>query len=283
MSGIVRADAPAAFYEGTRTLVNIPGIRDPQLLARFEYLATSARLIELHINPVRGNFDADHMGRVHQHLFKDVYAWAGQYRADHPGFFGVVSPKLQVGLALRVYLERGGFEPRDKEQFVERFATLADRLHSAQPFAFGSHRVVTVFGAQLANVSGYHLDHSRVQPQHLAWAKALGQADDLTGWRTILRSMAVPLRAREFTLALNRGDPTGAIRRHPELGEAFKSLQLAREQLGPAVDQSDSLAQRRYQAVRKSLEQRLEKGLMPQEATERQVQRLLWSEKALQR
>lgn len=43
------------------------------------------------MNPVPGNFDAEHLERIHKYLFRDVYEWAGQFRkvplakADHVG------------------------------------------------------------------------------------------------------------------------------------------------------------------------------------------------------
>jgi cell filamentation protein len=68
-------------YPGTDTLRNLAGIRDPQELAIFEAEATLRRSLELSQRPVHGNFDTARLIKaVHQHLFQDVYPWAGRFR-----------------------------------------------------------------------------------------------------------------------------------------------------------------------------------------------------------
>jgi cell filamentation protein len=37
-------------------------------------------LAELYENPINGDFDFEHLKRIHHHLFQDLYDWAGQVR-----------------------------------------------------------------------------------------------------------------------------------------------------------------------------------------------------------
>ena len=65
---------------GTDTLRNKAGITDRATLDNFEREVTTARSFELIANPIDGNLDYDHLKDIHQHLFQDVYEWAGKPR-----------------------------------------------------------------------------------------------------------------------------------------------------------------------------------------------------------
>lgn len=40
----------------------------------------SVRLYQLYENPIKGNFDYDHLCNIHRHIFQDLYGWAGETR-----------------------------------------------------------------------------------------------------------------------------------------------------------------------------------------------------------
>ena len=67
------------FWPGTTVLSNIPGITDQDQLDHYEYFRTAVREQEIHAGAVHidRTFDAAHLTAVHQHLFQDVYEWAG--------------------------------------------------------------------------------------------------------------------------------------------------------------------------------------------------------------
>jgi cell filamentation protein len=67
-------------YPGTSVLRNLADIRDTNHLNQFESDHFFARLLELYESPIHGSFDSDHLRHIHQHLFQDVYAWAGEFR-----------------------------------------------------------------------------------------------------------------------------------------------------------------------------------------------------------
>jgi len=56
------------------------GLTDQESLDRAEANAVSARSILLQLNPLKGDFDSEHLKAIHSHLFRDVYEWAGQFR-----------------------------------------------------------------------------------------------------------------------------------------------------------------------------------------------------------
>lgn len=64
-------------YKGSNCLKNRLGLRDPDVLQAFELEMSSLRAAE----PLpTGRFGPTHYRRVHWHLFRDVYPWAGRYR-----------------------------------------------------------------------------------------------------------------------------------------------------------------------------------------------------------
>ena len=53
---------------------------DPEFLTQVETLRVSRRLEKARRSPIAGTFTFGHMRQIHQHLFQDIYAWAGEPR-----------------------------------------------------------------------------------------------------------------------------------------------------------------------------------------------------------
>lgn len=68
------------FYEGTNVLKNKFGIKDKKELEQKEKQITLKKLAFLEIFPINGNFDADHLKKIHRFLFDDIYYFAGELR-----------------------------------------------------------------------------------------------------------------------------------------------------------------------------------------------------------
>ena len=68
------------FWSGTSVLRNLANEHDQATLTRLELMAARVRGAELAAQPLEGDFDLDHMCRIHQHLFQDIYEWAGELR-----------------------------------------------------------------------------------------------------------------------------------------------------------------------------------------------------------
>jgi cell filamentation protein len=67
-------------YPGTEVLFNKADIREQAALNEFEADVTAVRMLELFNKPIQGDFDLTHLRAIHQHLFQDVYTWAGEIR-----------------------------------------------------------------------------------------------------------------------------------------------------------------------------------------------------------
>ena len=65
-------------YSGTELLINKLDIRDPEKFKIIEAGIYGYASVMLPIP--KGQFDYDHLKKIHQHLFGDAYEWAGQER-----------------------------------------------------------------------------------------------------------------------------------------------------------------------------------------------------------
>jgi cell filamentation protein len=139
---------------------------------------TYARIAELQLNPVKGNFDAAHLKEVHRRIFQDLPHHApGVYRPDTPGHSKIRAIE-GAGYRYRIFYARGSelnagvpkilsalngpdnLRGLNVEQFAERMAKLYGDLDYLHPFQEGNSRTLRAFTTQLAHVAGHELDWS---------------------------------------------------------------------------------------------------------------------------
>ncbi len=139
----------AYFYPGTETFINKLDIHDAKELAKKEAELTFERLVELHENPIEGNFDKRHLLLIHNYLFQDLYDWAGQYRT-------VFMSKMRTYFApvdsIDRYLESDLNDLNESvknvygiEMFVSLIADYYIALLNIHPFREGNGRAIREF------------------------------------------------------------------------------------------------------------------------------------------
>lgn len=154
-------------YPGTSVLRNIPDIRDAQLLSQFESDHFFARILELGESPIHGSFDSAHLGRIHEYLFQDVYAWAGRFRtvaiAKGDSFFA--RPEHVAGglenLCQKLANENA-LQKMEAAKFCQRAAHYFGELNALHPFREGNGRAQREFMRELAAHTGYELSWDMV-------------------------------------------------------------------------------------------------------------------------
>jgi len=152
-------------YPGTNVLRNKFEVRDPQGLDALEADLSAVRLLQLADSPVVGQFDLQHLQKVHEHLFQDLYEWAGEIRTvdiSRPGsrFANVnlirsYAHKTFEHLAAENYLR-----DLSQEKIPERLAHYLSEINALHPFRDGNGRAQRAFIAQLAWDAGYFLDYA---------------------------------------------------------------------------------------------------------------------------
>lgn len=148
---------------GTSVLRNLANVTTQTELDAFEADLTAIRLIECAESPVVGDFDLDHLCKLHRHVFQDVYDWAGQLRMvdiskgdSRFANFGLIEGYLGGILGeIKTLRYLKDFEPED---FVEKLAFYMAEINAAHPFREGNGRVQRLFCSQLADQAGYFVD-----------------------------------------------------------------------------------------------------------------------------
>ncbi|NSL51871.1 Fic/DOC family protein [Calidifontibacillus erzurumensis] len=163
-------------YPGTDVLINKLNIQDYVKLQKAERIYSAARLMELHDNPIIGNFDLQHLQRIHKYIFQDIYDFAGKIRTEEiskeNSLFAFVSQienyfyqYITEPLRLEKYLKG-----LNRKEFSHRAAHYLGEINAVHPFREGNGRAQREFIRTLALINGFELDFSLVNPEELLHA-----------------------------------------------------------------------------------------------------------------
>lgn len=156
MSNSYKYIDPDYTYTDPRTgvLRNLQNISDSEVLVFVESGAVTKRLHELYQNPIKIK-GIDSLFEIHQHLFQDIYAWAGVKRnveisKDGKQFF----PTSHFDNAFR-YIEQlvTAFKkmPKDdKRKLADKLGEILDNINYLHPFREGNGRAQREFLRLLA-------------------------------------------------------------------------------------------------------------------------------------
>jgi cell filamentation protein len=146
-------------YENSDVLRNKPDFRNQNDLDRFEAAITAQRAEE----PIQDiDLTAAAYCRLHQHLFQDVYGWAGRYRTIRLIKGGSVFcyPENIPAEMSRLFNEleaQDGFREPDAGAFITKTARFLSEINAIHPFREGNGRTQNVFLAWLGDYAGHPL------------------------------------------------------------------------------------------------------------------------------
>lgn len=152
-------------YKGSEVLINKFGLEDPEKLKKVERTLTGARLIELIKKPLHGNFDTDHLKRIHRYIFQDIYPFAGEFRRVdiakglmfcHCEYIERELDKLFAKLKQEQYLRHV-----DISDIPARAAFYMGEINAIHPFRDGNGRAQREFIRELLLPLNLHTDYSR--------------------------------------------------------------------------------------------------------------------------
>ncbi|EJI3403085.1 Fic/DOC family protein [Campylobacter jejuni] len=154
------------------------GIKDEKLFDKESRFYTGLRERELTLNPIRGNFDYQHLKNIHKHIFQDVFHWAGKDRME-VGLSGFMSKgdslfcsaeyihgeskKIFDNLAKNNYLKNS----KDLNHFAKDLANFISDLNALHPFREGNGRTQRIFLNELAKNAGYKLDLNLISKEKM--------------------------------------------------------------------------------------------------------------------
>lgn len=178
----------------TGVLKNRLGIRDQALLESAEANLVAARSQELTLTPIVGPFDLAHLRKIHWHLFRDVYEWAGELRTvdiskgdnrfAHHAFIETAAEHISRQLRTEGHLAGLG-----ADAFCSRTAFYLGELNALHPFRDGNGRAQREFFQLLARSNGYSLHWKRVTREEMLEASIESFHGDLTRLTGILRGI----------------------------------------------------------------------------------------------
>lgn len=154
-------------YPGTSVLINKFDIRDEATLNEVEGTLTAAKSAQWLNMPEKNTFDFEHYKAIHQFLFSDLYAWAGQVRDVNISKKGTAfCPAEKINeQANRIfsYLKGQNFLcGLTKASFVDGLVDFYCSTNMLHPFREGNGRTQRVFLSQLAQNAGYLLNFAEI-------------------------------------------------------------------------------------------------------------------------
>ena len=151
-------------YPNTNVLKNKLNIKEQGKLTEIERRSTSARYMELENKKVllKKTFDFEHLKKIHNHLFKDIYSWAGKVRdvdiaKGNSLFCRAVHIKGYAEDIFKKIKKEDFFKGKNKEELSLKLAETLLDLNALHPFREGNGRAQREFIRELAEERGYKL------------------------------------------------------------------------------------------------------------------------------
>ena len=174
-------------YNDSDTLINKLDIKDKSLLQKYEAKIVAAKLLALRKKGIIGNFDVEHLKKIHKYLFEDVYPFAGNFRTENiaKGVFRFAEWEyIESELTnLMNKLKKENFlADFNKNDLAESLSFYLSELNVLHPFREGNGRTTREFIRELALKNNYILNLKKVNPKDFlnASIKSIVDTTDLT-------------------------------------------------------------------------------------------------------
>lgn len=158
-------------YDDVPILRNKLGIHDQKLLEQAEADYVVYRLKDLALNPLSGNYHTEHLLKMHEYIFKDLYEWAGVSRTisiykeedvlggqsvEYSDPFDIVNDIHHVLSDMRAK----DWTNMTRSQKASEFCDSLARLWKIHPFREGNTRTTITFCCQYADEMGFPLNRT---------------------------------------------------------------------------------------------------------------------------
>ena len=152
MSDAYKYIDPDYTYTDSKTgiLKNLQGISDPDVLLFVESGAVTKRLQELYESPVKIK-GIESLFLIHEHLFQDIYAWAGKKRMveiskDGKQFFPTTHFNTAFKYIDSLINEFRAIPKENKQHLSEKLAEILDNINYLHPFREGNFVPILTIG-----------------------------------------------------------------------------------------------------------------------------------------
>lgn len=152
-------------YDGETVLKNKLNIHEREMLDDAEADYVSLRLRELVQNHIKGNYHSDHLLKMHEYIFQDLYEWAGEPRVisiykeeDVLGGMSIeYSDPFDIAGDLHHVLEDmrdKAWNQMDIDTLTNEFCDSLAALWKIHPFREGNTRITVTFCCQFIEEIG---------------------------------------------------------------------------------------------------------------------------------
>jgi cell filamentation protein len=172
------ADADPYIDSRSGLLANKLHITDARKLEKIEQALVLRRMAQ---PAPTGNFDLDHLCRIHKHLFQDVYEWAGEIRKVELQKLKDVDylPRGRIldamnYISLDKIKKKGFLRGLSIHDFADGAADIVGDINFLHPFREGNGRVQRIFISQLAEQAGHKIDWDNIDIAKWSLGRAMG-------------------------------------------------------------------------------------------------------------
>ena len=153
-------------YPGTDILKNTLNITDEKILYDAEREIVAYKMTSLVQDPLKGNFDFNHLKAIHGRLFINLYDWAGTPRTCAiaknnlfclPQFIDTFAEEIFSKLEMENY-----YINYDYDTTIDCLVNLFSDINALHPFREGNGRTQREFIEELAKINGIDLDLTRI-------------------------------------------------------------------------------------------------------------------------
>lgn len=152
-------------------LKNKLNIKDEVLLNEAERKITSLKTAELLETPLRGELSFDYIKRIHEHLFSDIYDWAGKIRKTDISKGNIFCQHELIEVNAEALMDELKNENYlvglNKNKIAERLAYYLGDLNTIHPFREGNGRVQRIFIRELVSRAGYLVNFDGIPPEEM--------------------------------------------------------------------------------------------------------------------
>ena len=145
-------------YPGSTVLVNKQNITNIEEAYRNEHLFVTRRLADLRLEPIQICSMSDILA-IHNYLFQDVYAWAGQYRKVNISKSGNPFMPIQSFSTAETHMNHlihSYYQAANsKDEIIIHLSEILDNLNYFHPFREGNGRTQREVIRSLALSKGY--------------------------------------------------------------------------------------------------------------------------------
>lgn len=158
-------------YPHSDVLKNKLNIKNSQDLYNAEREIVAYETTDILDNPIKGNFDFEHLKNIHFRLFRKIYDWAGKPRncaIAKKNLFCL--PQHIDGYAKDIFsqLAKNNFYiPLKYEETIKALVQLFADINALHPFREGNGRTQREFIEELAKINGIDLNLDKVDQMRM--------------------------------------------------------------------------------------------------------------------